>query len=185
MSKVSLSAAPATAPLKLQVKPRFACVGKLTRTPARVTEADAQAVYDAGWSESALFDAVQCCAFYNFMNRIIEGTGVAAFPVDPAAALDEVQQTRRDRGYTDWGREIAVLDRPASSRPGARATPLSRRNRPARPGPAGMAPCRRNNTRSNRPASGAGRRRRPGSGRTTGRHPSAWSRSRDARNPGR
>ncbi len=99
-----------SAPLEPRIKPVLAYVGKLTLTPSRMTEADAQAVYDAGWSEAALFDAVQCCALYNFMNRIVEGTGVAPFPVDPAAASDGVLEARRDRSYLDWGREIGVID---------------------------------------------------------------------------
>lgn len=57
-----------------RLKPILAYVGKLTRTPSRMTEADAQAVYDAGWDEQALFDAVSVCALFNFMNRIVEGS---------------------------------------------------------------------------------------------------------------
>lgn len=60
-----------------KMKPILRYVGKLTRTPSRMTEADAKAVYDAGWSEQALFDAVSVCALFNFMNRIVEGTGIS------------------------------------------------------------------------------------------------------------
>jgi uncharacterized peroxidase-related enzyme len=59
-----------------KMKPILKYVGKLTRTPSRMTEADAQAVYDAGWDEQALFDAVSVCALFNFMNRIVEGAGI-------------------------------------------------------------------------------------------------------------
>lgn len=51
-------------------------VRKLTLTPSRMTDADAAAVYAAGWSEDALFQAVSICALFNFMNRIVEGCGV-------------------------------------------------------------------------------------------------------------
>lgn len=65
-----------TAAVDEKMKPLLRYVGKLTRTPARMTQADAKAVYDAGWDEQALFDAVSVCALFNFMNRIVEGTGI-------------------------------------------------------------------------------------------------------------
>lgn len=40
-----------------------------------MVEADAAAVYDAGWDEQALFDAVSVCALFKLMNRIVEGSG--------------------------------------------------------------------------------------------------------------
>lgn len=51
-------------------------VRKLNNLPSRLTDSDAQAVYDAGWSEKALYEAVQVNALFNMMNRIIEGAGV-------------------------------------------------------------------------------------------------------------
>jgi uncharacterized peroxidase-related enzyme len=56
--------------------PILAYVRKLTLTPSRVTDADAAAVLEAGWSEEALFHAISICALFNFMNRIVEGCGV-------------------------------------------------------------------------------------------------------------
>ncbi len=53
-------------------------VKKLTQTPSRMTTADAQAVFDAGWDEKALHDAVAICALFNFMNRYVEGLGIKA-----------------------------------------------------------------------------------------------------------
>jgi hypothetical protein len=53
---------------------------KLTLTPTRMTQADADAVYAAGWSERALYDAVQICCLYNFMNRFVEGIGLTPIP---------------------------------------------------------------------------------------------------------
>jgi hypothetical protein len=37
-------------------------------------------VYDAGWDERAVYDAVAVCALFNFMNRYVEGLGVTAGP---------------------------------------------------------------------------------------------------------
>jgi uncharacterized peroxidase-related enzyme len=61
-----------------RMKPVLAYVGKLTRTPSRMTSADAEAVYAAGWDETALHDAVSVCALFNFMNRLVEGLGIQA-----------------------------------------------------------------------------------------------------------
>lgn len=63
-----------------RMKPLLAYAGKLTLKPASVTDADAQAVYDAGWDERALHDAVLVTALFNFMNRLLEGHGVHGNP---------------------------------------------------------------------------------------------------------
>ena len=67
-----------SAPVDPKLKPVLAYVERLTLSPSRMTEADANAVYEAGWSESALFDAIQVCGVFNLVNRLIEGTGVVA-----------------------------------------------------------------------------------------------------------
>ncbi|MFJ7219506.1 carboxymuconolactone decarboxylase family protein [Amycolatopsis sp. NPDC098790] len=67
-----------SAPVDERMKPVLAFVGKLTRTPARMTDADADAVLAAGWDESALHSAVLVCALFNFMNRMVEGLGIRA-----------------------------------------------------------------------------------------------------------
>ena len=67
-----------SAPVDDKLRPVLAYVGKLTRTPARMTEADADAVFAAGWDEQALHDAVMVCALFNFMNRMVEGLGIRA-----------------------------------------------------------------------------------------------------------
>ena len=55
-------------------------VKKLTESPERMTREDAEAVFQAGWDERALHDAVSVCALFNFMNRFVQGLGVAAGP---------------------------------------------------------------------------------------------------------
>lgn len=69
-----------TAPVDERLTPLLAYVGKLTRTPSRMTEADAAAVLAAGWDERALHDAVSVCALFNLMNRLVDGLGIAAGP---------------------------------------------------------------------------------------------------------
>ncbi len=65
-----------TAPVDPTLKPILAYVKKLTLAPARMNEADAKAVYAAGWPERALHDAVSVCCLFNFMNRLIDGHGI-------------------------------------------------------------------------------------------------------------
>jgi alkylhydroperoxidase family enzyme len=48
---------------------------KLTLSPARMTQADADAVFAAGWSERALHDAALTVCLFNFMNRLLDGHG--------------------------------------------------------------------------------------------------------------
>jgi uncharacterized peroxidase-related enzyme len=67
-----------SAPVDERLRPVLAYVGKLTRTPSRMTDADAEAVFAAGWDERALHDAVLVCALFNFMNRMVEGIGLRA-----------------------------------------------------------------------------------------------------------
>ncbi|MGE3805428.1 MAG: carboxymuconolactone decarboxylase family protein [Gemmataceae bacterium] len=69
-----------TAPIDDRLKPILRYVKKLTRLPAHLEQADADAVYAAGWSEPALHDAVAVCALFNLMNRLVEGFGVRAEP---------------------------------------------------------------------------------------------------------
>jgi len=66
---------PDTAPVEPRMRPLLAYAKKLTLTPARMTHADADAVFAAGWSERALHDAVLTVSLFNFMNRVLEGHG--------------------------------------------------------------------------------------------------------------
>jgi uncharacterized peroxidase-related enzyme len=83
----------------------LAYLRKLTLTPARMTDADAQAVFDQGVSEQALFDAIAICALFNFMNRIVEGCGVVKNEANMAASR---------------ARHMSNLDNPAPYRAFAR-----------------------------------------------------------------
>jgi uncharacterized peroxidase-related enzyme len=47
----------------------------LTLSPHQLVQADADAVFAAGWSERALHDAVLTTCLFNFMNRLLEGHG--------------------------------------------------------------------------------------------------------------
>ena len=51
-------------------------VRRLTTAPQALVQADADAVFAAGWSERALHDAILTASLFNFMNRLLEGHGV-------------------------------------------------------------------------------------------------------------
>ncbi len=80
-----------------KLKPILAYVEKLTRNPARLTDTDAKAVYSAGWSEQALFDAISACALFNLMNRMVAGSGIT---VDPLLEGEADRVARRERMAT-------------------------------------------------------------------------------------
>lgn len=68
------------APIDEKMKPILRYVRKLTLSPSKMTQADADAIFAAGWSDQALHDAVSTCALFNFMNRLVEGLGIKAAP---------------------------------------------------------------------------------------------------------
>jgi uncharacterized peroxidase-related enzyme len=67
-----------TAAISDRLRPIFRFVKKLTEQPARIVQADADAVFAAGWNEAALGDAIAVCAFFNMVNRIADGHGLKA-----------------------------------------------------------------------------------------------------------
>lgn len=87
-----------TSAVDAKLKPLLAYVRKLTLTPSMMSDRDAERVYAAGWEEQALFDAVSVCALFNFMNRIIEGTGIKSNPLE--ASAEEAEARIRRMGGT-------------------------------------------------------------------------------------
>ena len=75
--------------------PILRVAGKLTEEPSSLTEADTQAVYDAGWDEKALHDAIMVVCCFNFMNRLLEGHGVHG----NAAMFKERGPMLKEHGY--------------------------------------------------------------------------------------
>ena len=78
-----------------KLRPVLDLARKLTAAPNSVTQADAQAVFAAGWDDAALYYAVAVTALFNFMNRLVEGLGIELEPsyVGPAS------QRLAERGY--------------------------------------------------------------------------------------
>ncbi len=65
-----------TAGVDEKLKPILRYVRKLTKTPTQMTQADADAIFDAGWDDNAFHYAVTICAMFNYYNRILEGHGI-------------------------------------------------------------------------------------------------------------
>jgi uncharacterized peroxidase-related enzyme len=89
------------APVDARLKPILRYVRKLTETPSRMTTADAAAVYDAGWSDEALLHAIAVCAYFNNMNRLVEGAGIVGTSEEYAKAAQRLVK----HGYLRDGAE--------------------------------------------------------------------------------
>jgi uncharacterized peroxidase-related enzyme len=58
-----------------RMRPLLEYARRLTVSPHQIVQADADAVFAAGWSERALHDAILTTCLFNFMNRLLEGHG--------------------------------------------------------------------------------------------------------------
>lgn len=50
---------------------------KLTQTPSSMGEKDVESLRLHGFSDEQIVDAVHCIAYFNFVNRVLDGLGVA------------------------------------------------------------------------------------------------------------
>lgn len=64
-----------------RMRPVLAVAGALTRDPRSVSAKLAEAVFAAGWDETAYYHLVATTALFNLMNRLVEGMGIE---LDPA-----------------------------------------------------------------------------------------------------
>lgn len=92
-----------------KMRPLLRYVTKLAHAPFQLTSKDAQAVYDAGWTEEALYDAIVVCALFNFMNRIVDGTGVIPGQ-EYNEPSDEDLARRRGGTYTGWAKSAGLIE---------------------------------------------------------------------------
>lgn len=65
-----------TAPIPKKEKPLFQYLKKLTLEASKIHEGDAQAVYEAGWTEDDLHQVILIGCLFNFYNRLLDGHGV-------------------------------------------------------------------------------------------------------------
>ncbi|MAL08242.1 MAG: peroxidase [Maricaulis sp.] len=100
---------PEAAGVDARLIPLLAYVRQITLDPSKSTDAQAEAVYAAGWSEDALYDAVATAALYAYMNRILDGAGIAPKPVFANPSEADLS-ARRDGDYAGWGRKAGLID---------------------------------------------------------------------------
>jgi uncharacterized peroxidase-related enzyme len=86
------------APVADQLRPLLAFVRKLSLTPTEMSQADADLVFDAGWDEQALHDAIAITGRAAFMQRLVQGFGFVPLP---RAVLAEHAKRRVRLGYVN------------------------------------------------------------------------------------
>ena len=96
-----------TADVEARLRPLLRFVRKLTLTPAQMTQADAAAVFDAGWDEKGLHDAIAVTARMYFMQRLVEGHGFA--PMSVSLAKQRAEKRAR-KGYVNLYPAFAARD---------------------------------------------------------------------------
>ena len=78
------------------LKPLFALARKSTEAAYKVTDADFEACYAAGWDDDAIRDAVVVACLFNFMNRLVSTLGIEAGEEYLAGAGDRI----KNEGYS-------------------------------------------------------------------------------------
>lgn len=72
----------------------------MNRTSNQIKQEDVDQVKRAGWTDEAIYDAVNVCALFNFYNRWIDATGVHDMP---ASSYEMSGQRLKEVGYVkDW-----------------------------------------------------------------------------------
>jgi len=90
--------------LDARLRPLFALARKATEAAYKVTDADFEAVYAAGWDDDAIRDAVTVACLFNFMNRLVSTLGIEAEESYLAAAGPRI----RDQGYSGSLRKFSA-----------------------------------------------------------------------------
>jgi uncharacterized peroxidase-related enzyme len=91
----ALLAGDAKADIPAKMWPVLAVAAKLTERADGVAKPDVEAIFGAGWDETAYYHLVATVALFNYMNRLVEGLGIE---LDPAY-VGVAAQRLADRGY--------------------------------------------------------------------------------------
>ena len=65
-----------SAPVASNEKPLFQYLKKLTLSPSKLIQDDADKIFHAGWSEQDLQDLILIGCLFNFYNRLLDGHGI-------------------------------------------------------------------------------------------------------------
>lgn len=85
-----------SAPIDDSLKALFTLVEQVNRASNQIEPRHIERAKAAGWSESALFDAITVTALFNFYNTWIDATGVGDLP---AAAYRHSGERLAEQGY--------------------------------------------------------------------------------------
>lgn len=85
-----------TAPISGAEKALFRFVVKVNRESIDIGPAEIDELHRAGWTDEAIYDAINVCALFNFYNRWVDAAGVCEMPEE-----GHLQSARRlaERGY--------------------------------------------------------------------------------------
>jgi uncharacterized peroxidase-related enzyme len=86
-----------SAPLSSAEKALFGFVTKVNRESNTIAQSDIDELHGAGWTDEAIYDAINVCALFNFYNRWIDSTGVCE--MSDQAHLESGKRLA-ERGYT-------------------------------------------------------------------------------------
>ena len=81
----------------------------LTERPHSIREADLDRLRQAGYTDEAILHACEVASYYNFVNRMADGLGVALEPdwphplIGPWTEADPGSATPEERGVLDGG----------------------------------------------------------------------------------
>ena len=78
------------APVDDRWRALFVHLRKLTETPARITKGDVDRLFAAGWDERSIFDATLICGYFNLLNRLVDGVGIATDDAGSRAAAKRI-----------------------------------------------------------------------------------------------
>ena len=76
----AIAAEHATAPVDARVRAMLAYAVKLTVQPKEMSEADVQALRDAGWTDEDVMDIAEVTGMFNMSNRMASGLGWSPNP---------------------------------------------------------------------------------------------------------
>jgi uncharacterized peroxidase-related enzyme len=91
------------APVEPRLRPLLAFVRKLALVPSDLSQADADAVFESGWDEKALHDAIAVTARAAFMQRLVQGHGF--IPLTREEAVNRARE-RVQHGYVNLIQEF-------------------------------------------------------------------------------
>lgn len=100
---------PEKANIDERLKPVLRFVKKLTLEPYKLVQKDADAIFEAGWSEATLTDIVMVCSVFSFMNTMMMGHGADQIDLSDFGPIHAVFRAhgRYGTGTTDWPAIIA------------------------------------------------------------------------------